>query len=105
MDKTQAGAIIKCLQKKKHMTPEDTLALNCYRTFLIHQIQPRLTFISSLNSNHTFLVASLEKSIVEDFMGNQGATVFREGIAMHEHRWTKCIDVEGGTILNSGKLS
>ena len=84
MDKTEAGAIIKSLQKKD-MTPKDTLALNCYKTLLIHHIQPRPTFICSLNSNHTFLVASLETiHVEEECLGvGQDATVFHEGIAMH----------------------
>ena len=102
-DKTEA--ITKCLPKKD-MTPEDTLALNCYRTLLIHQIQPRLTFICSLNSNHTFLVASSETvHVVQECWGGggggPGAVVFHEGIAMHEHRSTKCIDVRGDYIEKS----
>ena len=98
---------MKCLQKKD-MTPERTLALYCYRNLLIGNIQPRLTFICSLNSNHIFLFESLEKiRVVEEFFGDQSASVFREGIAVHEHRWTKCIDVMGDyeCIKNSEKLS
>ena len=63
--------------QKKDMTPEDTLALNCYRTLLVHQIQLHLTFICSLKSHLP-------------------ATVFSEGIAIHEHHLTKCIDAKGG---------
>ena len=33
--------------------------------------------------------------VVEDCLGDQGASFFLEGIALHEHRWTKCIDVIG----------
>ena len=80
--------------KERH---EDPLTLNYYRTLLIHQIQPRLTCICSLNSNQTFLAASLETiCVVDECLGNQGANVFPERIAKHEHRWTKCIDVKGG---------
>ena len=72
-------------------------ALNCYRALLIHKVQLRLTFICSLNTNHTFLVTRLETiRIVEDCLRGQGVTVFREGIAMHEHRSTKWTDVKGG---------
>ena len=89
MDKTEACAIIKCLQKN-NMTPEETVALNCYNTIVIHQIQPLLTFICSLNSNHTFLVANLETIRgVEEYLEDQDATFFHEGTAMHEHRLTK----------------
>ena len=88
MDNIEARAIIKCLQKTD-MTPEDTVALICYRTLLIHQIQPPLTFICSLNSDQTFLVASLETiHVAKECMGDPGATIFREGIAMYEHRFT-----------------
>ena len=38
--------------------------------------------------------------VVEDCLADQGATVFYEGIAMHEDHWTKRIDVKGGTIFN-----
>ena len=101
MDKTEARAIIKCLQKKD-LKPEDTSALNCYRTLLIHQNQPSPTFVYFLNSDHTFLVATLETiRFVEDCLVDQGATVFREGIAMHGHHWTKCIDVKEDSILKS----
>ena len=69
MDKTEALGIVKCLQKKD-ITPEDTFALKCYRTLLIHQIQFCLNFICSLNSNHSFLVAILETiRVVEDCLG------------------------------------
>ena len=88
-----------CLQKTV-MTPEDSLPLNCYRTLLIHQIQPRLAFICSLNLNHTFLVTSLETMcVVEECLGDQDAA---EGIAVHEHRWTKCIDVMGDYLKQEG---
>ena len=103
MDKAEAYAIIKCLQDKD-MTPEDTLAMNCYRTLLNNQIQTCPVFICSLNSNHTFLVASSEtlRVVKECWGGGGGArastTVFREGIAMHKHRLTKCIDVKGDYI-------
>ena len=105
LDNAEARAIIKCLQKKD-MTPAATLALNFYRNLLIDHIQPRLTFTCSLNSNYTFLVASLEKKIrvVEECLGDQGASVFR-GIAMHEHRRAMCIDVMGDCIKSSEKLS
>ena len=46
--------------EKKDMIPEGTLALNWYRKLLIDQIQPLLTFICSLNSNHNFLVSTFE---------------------------------------------
>ena len=88
------------------MAPEGTLALKYYRNLIIDHIQARLTFICSLNSNHTFLVASLDKArVVEECLGDQGTIVFREGTAMHEHHWTKCIDVMGDYIENSEKLS
>ena len=103
MDKTEARAIIKCLQKKD-MTSEDTLALKCYMTLLIHQ---SLTFICSLMSKHPFLVASLETiRVVEECLGDQGASVFCDGIAMHEHRLTEDIDVKGDyTEKSREKLS
>ena len=85
MDKTEDGVIIKCLQKKD-MTPEDTL--NCHRTHLIHRIQPRLTFICSLNSNHTFLVTSLETNPVVEVLGGGGG----DGIAICENCLAKRID-------------
>ena len=69
MDKT--GAIIKFLQKKD-MTPKEIMALNCNSTLVIHQIQPYLTFICSLNPSHAFLVASLETvGVVEEYVGTR----------------------------------
>ena len=98
MNKTEAQAKIKFL-RKKDMTPEGTLALKCYRNPLIDHIQPCLTFICSLNSNHTFLFTSLKKFHgLEECLGDQGASIFRERIAMHEHCRTKCIHVMGGYI-------
>ena len=88
----------------KDVTPEDTLALNCHKTLLIHLIQPHLTRFCSLNSNHTLLVASFETiSVVEEYWGGgggggQGAIFFLEGIAMHEHGLTMCIDFKGDYI-------
>ena len=74
VNKTEAT--VKYLQKKD-MTPKDTLALNCYRTLLIHPIEPCLTFICFLNSNDTFLVANLETvRVVEDCLGDQDAILF-----------------------------
>ena len=100
MDKTEARAVIKCLQQKD-MTPEKTVALNCYGALLI---QICLTFICSLKSNHAFLVASMQTiCVVEEHLGNQDAT--HVGIAMHENRWTRCIDVKRDYIKNSEKLS
>ena len=32
--------------------------------------------------------------------GGRGATIFSEGIAMHEHRLTKCFDVKGNYMYN-----
>ena len=87
------------MSAKKDLKPEDTSALNCYRTLLIHQNQPRLTFVYFLNSDNTCPVASLKTiRFVEDCLVDQGAAVYREGIAMHEHHWTNCIDVKGDFI-------
>ena len=72
MDKTGARAIIKCLQKKD-ITPEETMALNCNNTLLIHQTRPSMTLICFLNSNHTFLVASLDTiRVIEEYWGGGG---------------------------------
>lgn len=35
---------------------------------------------------------------VEEFLRDQEANFFHDGIAMLEHRWTKCIDVKGDYI-------
>ena len=101
MGRNRGSSNIRVPIQKKDMIPEYTLALNCYRTLLIHHIQPRLTFICSLNSitRNTILVASLETlCVVEECLGSQCATVFLEGIAMHEHRLTRCIAVNGNYI-------
>ena len=105
MDKTEARAIIKCLQKKD-MTHEETVALNCHSTLLFRQIQPRLTFICSLNSNNTSLVAGVETiRVVQEHLGDQDATLLHERIAVLDHRWTKSVDVNGGYIKNGDNLS
>ena len=36
--------------------------------------------------------------VVEECLGDQAATIFLEGITMHEHGWTKCIDGGGGAL-------
>uniref|UniRef100_A0A672ZDH7 Mos1 transposase HTH domain-containing protein n=1 Tax=Sphaeramia orbicularis TaxID=375764 RepID=A0A672ZDH7_9TELE len=35
---------------------------------------------------------------VEEFLGDQDVTFFRDGIVMLEHRWTKCIAVNGDYV-------
>ena len=35
---------------------------------------------------------------VEEYLEAQDATFFRDGIAMLEHRWTKCIEVRGDYV-------
>ena len=97
MGKTEDLAIINCLQKK-NMTPEGTLALNCYRNLLIDHIQPRLTFICSQTRITPSWLPLWKKKIrvVEECLANQGANDFREGIAVHEYDWPKYIDVKGG---------
>ena len=58
--------------------------------------------MSVLNSNHTFMVANLEKTrVVEEYKGGGGrldATFFHLETAMLDHRWKKCIDVKGNYI-------
>ena len=77
--------------QKKDMTPKKNVALNCYITLLCDQIQLHLTFISSLNSNHTFLVTSLETiRVVEEYLGDKDATFFYEG--MH------CLNISGPSV-------
>ena len=52
-------------------------------TLLIHQIQPRLTCISFLNSNHTFLVVSLETiRVVEECLEESHNVFVKELEAM-----------------------
>ena len=98
MDKTEAQAIIKCLQKKE-MTPEDTLALNGYRVPLIHQSQSRLTFICSLNSNYTLLVASLETiHVVEESLGARVQPSSVRGVQCMNITWPSVLMLRG-TIL------
>ena len=81
---------------KKDMTPVGTLALNCYRNLLIDHSQPRLTYLFPKLKSH---LATFEKvRVVEECSGDRGASIFREGTAMHEHRWTKCIYVMGDYI-------
>ena len=91
MDKTETQAIIKYLQKKD-MTHAETVALDCYSIFLIHQLQSGLTFICSLNSNHTVLIASLQTiRVVEEYLGDHDATFFHEGL--------QCSNIAGSSLL------
>ena len=95
-DKTEAQAIIQCLQNKD-ITPEDTLALNCYRTLIIHKIQPRLTFVCppKVKSHLHSLQFGKKICVAEECLGAMAQPSSLRGIAMHEHRLTKGIDVNG----------
>ena len=83
--------------QKKDMTPVKKCGFQLPQNPHNSPDSPRLTFISSLNSNHTFLVSSLDIRAVEKYLGVQDASFSHEGIARLEHRWTNCIciDVKG----------
>ena len=101
MDKTEARAIIKCMQKN-----DMTAALNCYRTRLIHQIQHRPPFICSLNSNHIFLVASLETiRVLEEYWGTRIQPSFVRGLQCSNISEPSVSMITGTMLQNSEKLS
>ena len=80
------------------MAPGGTLVLKCYRNLVIDHIQPLTYFylFPKLKSHLPGCHFGKKVRVVEKWSGDQCANVSPNGIAMHEHRWTKCIDVMGG---------
>ena len=63
----------------------------------IHQIQPCLNFICSLNSHHAFLVASLETiRVVEECWGGGGRGQGKNGLSLEE---LHCINIAWPSVL------
>ena len=94
MNKTEARAIMKCLQKKD-MTPEETVALDCYSAPLIHQIQPCLFYMFHKLRSHLFDRQFGNKPCCRGVPGGPECSLLPWGDSMLEHHWTKCFDVKG----------
>ena len=59
--------------------------------YLFPKLESHLSW-RQFGNNHEII------SAVEQYLRDQDATFFHEGIVMLEHCWTKCIDVNGDYI-------
>ena len=104
MDTTEPRAII-----KKDITPEESVAINCYSTLITHQIQPHMTYLfpkfkSHLHGGHSGNNVEVI-SAVEEYLGTRMQTF--------SMRRLQCSNIAGpivfmlsGTIFkNSEQLS
>ncbi|CAH1252467.1 SETMAR [Branchiostoma lanceolatum] len=80
---------------------QPNMALNSYPTYSPDLAPSDFYLFPKLKSHlrgHRFELDDHVIHAVEAYLEAQDATYFQQGVAMLEHRWTKCIEVRGDYV-------